>query len=300
MSWNSQKNHKTTIPKGSRNNRMKTNYPDTSMAATPQGISHKNGGSPGRRSTARRIIADVIAEQALDPTPIRYDTGVRFDSGVRYADPGVPVSDGAKVKIDISTLTDPAFAQYCEQHAQDMLGNALYPDPVPSAVDYGALLTQYETALTAADSARAASQMATASKNAARDALTSAMKLRGNYVQIASNGNTAAILSSGLQVQKARTPKGALPPPSNVRAVLGSVAGAMSVLWDAVAGNSGYLAQCSKDVTPREWSQLKRVTKPRLDLENLEIGTTYVFQLATAGGDAGQSPWSPEVKRAAA
>ena len=74
----------------------------------------------------------------------------------------------------------------------------------------------------------------------------------------------------------------------------------MLLQWNAVPGNLGYLIRCSKDLPVREWSQLKRAGKPKLDLQDMVIGTTYVFQVATAGGDTGQSPWSPEVIRTAA
>jgi hypothetical protein len=204
------------------------------------------------------------------------------------------------VKLELGLLTDPQFAQFGEQHKTDMAGNPLYPTPTPSDTEFNALLAQYELDLTAADSARAAAKEATATKNASREALSSAFKLRASYVQIASNGNTAAILSSGLPVVKERTPTGPLPPPNNLRTTLGAVHGAMTLQWDSVPSNQGYLIRCAKDGPTREWSQLKRSSKPKLDLQDLEIGTTYVFQVATAGGDGGQSPWSPEVKRSAA
>jgi hypothetical protein len=235
------------------------------------------------------------------PSQARYDTSVRFDHGVRYADGAVPVDDGAKAKLDLAARADQDLLQFARTHDVDITANAdIYPAPIPTGPVFGGLITTFATAITDAESAKNASKAAFATKDAARLALETAFNQRRNYVQIASNGNAAAILNAGLPIQNARQPKGPLPAPMNVRIELNDVAAAMTVLWDAVAGNEGYLVRCSKDVTPRDWSQLKRNTKPRLELEHLDIGTTYVFQVAAAGGDTGQSPWSPEVKRTAA
>ena len=192
---------------------MKINRP-----RAPKGT-HENGGNGNGNDHGHRTDNSIGGRARHHAGSIKraagpfYGSGVRFDSGVRYADPSVPVSDGAKVKLDLAQLPDPQFAQFSELHQQDMTGNALYPEPTPSAVEYAALLSQYEADLTLADSARAASKEATARKNASRAALAAALKQRANYVQIASNGNTAAILSSGLPVAKGRTPKGELPAP---------------------------------------------------------------------------------------
>jgi hypothetical protein len=37
--------------------------------------------------------------------------------------------------------------------------------------------------------------------------------------------------------------------------------------------------------------------RPRLELTDLELGATYLFQIATAGGIGGQSYGSPELRR---
>ena len=276
--------------------KMKTNNP-----RSPKGTHEDGGNGHGHRTGngnggSSRPHAGPI-KRAAGPF---YGSGVRFDSGVRYADPSVPESDGAKVKLDLAALNDDGMASFGEEHKSKMAGNPLYPAPTPSTVDFDAILAQYEAALTASDSARTAALEATAAKNAARAALSNALNQRANYVQTASNGNTAAILSSGLPVKKVRTPKGALPAPQNLRITLGNVQGAMTVQWNAVSGNQGYLIRCAKDTPVRDWSQLKRSSKPKLDLQDLEVGTTYVFQVSTAGGDTGQSPWSPEVMRTAA
>ena len=58
--------------------------------------------------------------------------------------------------------------------------------------------------------------------------------------------------------------------------------------------------ECSKDVTPREWSQVKNTSKTSLFQENMEVGETFAVRIATQGGSTGQSPWSAEVIRGAA
>lgn len=234
------------------------------------------------------------------PQP-RYDQNLRFDSGVQYADSTVPVDDGAKAKLDLASRTDTEFLQFSRTHDVDInASTALYPAPIPTATAFAGLIANFATAITDAESAKNASKMAFATKDAARLALEVALNQRRNYVQIASNGNAAAILSAGLPLQSGRQPMGQLPPPAGLKIELGAVAGAMTLLWEAVPGNKGYLIRCTKDVTPRDWQQLKRTSKSRLGLSGLDIGSTYIFQVAAAGGDTGQSPWTPEVSRTAA
>jgi hypothetical protein len=232
------------------------------------------------------------------PAP-HYDSGARFDSGIHYADPAVPVDEGAKAKLDLGTRNDDNLLQFAQDHIADMTGNASFPTPAPTAVAFQAVLDTYASALTAANNAKSAAKQATSIKNAARAELESALGVRRNYVQIASNGNEAVILSSGLAVQAPRTPKGQLPPPLGLSVDLNGTVGVMKATWVADPRSVGYLLRWSKDTPERTWSQV-RCSKALFTFTGMEVGQSYVFQVAAAGGVNGQSYWTPEVFRTAA
>ncbi len=216
------------------------------------------------------------------------------------ADPLPPVNEGAKVKLDLSSRNNDNLMSFASQHDKDMAGNALYPNPTPSTLDYDAVLTDYNDKLVSAMSARSAAVAATNALNVSRVAMEDMLNKRGNYVQIASNSNVGAILSAGFDVRAARTPATPLTPPTGLVIDLNGISGVMLLSWVSDPYASGYAAQYSENVTPRIWQSVPRTSKAKLSLSDMTVGTIYVFQVAALGGSTGQSPWCPEVSRAAA
>lgn len=235
-------------------------------------------------------------------TAHRYGDGTRYDSGARYdEDPPPSVSDGgARVKLELTRRNDADLLQLATQHIAAMTGNPNFPTPLPAAAAFQAAVDDFGAKLTTHNNAAAAAREATTLKEQSRRALQALFTQRGEYVNIASNGDAAIIQSAALPVRSSPTPVGILPPPQNLRIELNGVAGEMHLKWDPVPYADGYLVQCSEDVTPRQWGLNKTLTKAKLLLDDMFLGKTYVFRLATVGGSSGQSPWSPEVKRGAA
>ncbi len=211
-----------------------------------------------------------------------------------------PANEGAKVKLDLFSRNNDNLLTFATQHEQDMVGNPLYPNPMPAVVDFDGLLADYSAKLTDMMSARTAATASSRGFSASRDALMEALNTRGNYVQLTSNSNAEAILSSGFDVRAARTPAAPLSPPASLAVDLNGTSGVMNLSWAADPNASGYLVQYSEDVTPRVWQVQPRVTKAKLTLNGMTVGTTYVFQAAALGGATGQSDWSAETSRAAA
>lgn len=269
--------------------------------------------APSLRSTAVRHPAalPVVSEQGnghhqLPPSPpvataqAHYDSGSRFDSGVRYVgapadtSPSAPV---AKVKMDLKGRTDEDLDFFVGNHIELITGNADFTAPQPLPADLLAAYTLYETKLVALQQIRDLAKQATTEKDQARKALTDLMIIRGAYVQQASGGNASKILGVGFNIVSPRTPCGPLMPPSNLRSYLGEVPGVMELRWEGVKGARGYLVQSSPDVMPRQFSLLQGCSMTRLLLENLIVGETRVFRIATQGPNNVQSPWSVELIR---
>jgi hypothetical protein len=218
----------------------------------------------------------------------------------RLTDPAPPVNDGAKVKLDLYARNNDNLLAFATAHNQDMTGNAYFPAPLPAAPDYEAVLAAYSKSITDWMSARSAANAASSAMAAARVAMEEALNTRGGYVQIASNSNTEAIQSSGFGIRAPRTPATPLPQPTGLTVDLNGVTGLMMLSWDADPYAKGYVVQYSENVTPRVWKVQPRVSKAKLSFAGMTVGKTFVFQVASLGGSTGQSPWSPEVSRAAA
>ena len=266
-----------------------------------------------RRPASVTAAATAAASPAAAPAPTaplpgsvppaRYGQ-TYFDSGATYVvgdtltpEPSPPVS---KVKLEMYLRTDADLANWVGDHIELITGDPSFPSPQPPPPDLEAALTLFLDSMTAQTQAMAAAKAATTAKDLARKALEDLMNTRGSYVQTTSGGNPALIENVGLAVKNSRTPVGPLMPPTDINIALTSVAGVMTMRWKGVWRARGYILQCSEDVQPREWSQIKNTSKTTVTLENMEVGKTWVFRLASQGGSTGQSPWSAEVIRGAA
>jgi hypothetical protein len=209
-------------------------------------------------------------------------------------------SEGAKVKLDLAARNNDNLMAFASQHDADMKDNANFPSPLPPAPDFEATMDAFGQAVLTWMSARSAADAAASAMATARAALETALNHRANYVEIASNGNANIIQTAGFAVRNPRTPAAPLDAPTGLAVDLNGVAGLMVVSWNADPAAKGYLVQISEDVTPRVWEVQPRVSVAKMSFSGMTVGTTYVFQAAALGGSTGQSPWSPEVIRAAA
>lgn len=272
-------------------------------AAAPDEGANQGGGQasissaangPSMTEMARKHAAGITGA----PTG-RYDEGRRYGT-FRYAvsDAEVPVDDGAKVKMELSAKNNNQLIPYIQNHIEMMTGNTNFPTPSPLPADLLAQFNLYQEAALAAINAEAARKDAVALRDQLRIDMTAMMNVRAAYIQSASNGNRQVILSSGLGVKNPPTYVTALDAPTNLRVDLNGEAGMVKLRWDSVPNALTYVAQCSRDVTPRVWGPLESTTRTQL-IKTLEVGVTYVFRVA-AIGTPGQSNWSPEVIRGAA
>ena len=215
---------------------------------------------------------------------------------------GTPLSpsEGAKVKLDLAARNNDNLMAFATQHDADMKDNPNFLSPLPPAADFEATMNAFGQSIVNWMSARSAADAAASAMADARASLETALTHRGGYVQIASNGVATVIQSAGFGVRNPRTPAAPLDAPTGLAVELNGVAGLMVVSWQADPMAKGYLVQYSEDVTPRVWQVQPRVSVAKLSFSDMTVGKTYVFQAAALGGADGQSPWSPEVSRAAA
>ncbi len=229
-----------------------------------------------------------------------YDRHARYDSGLHYdeAPPTPkPKTRMAQVKLELDRRNDDDLHQFAETHIAEMTGNANFPTPTPAAPAFQTIYDDFCAKLTAAQQADAAAREATQLKDTARVALSQALNDRGNYVQTASGGEEAKILSAGFAVRAAAQPVGQLPAPVDFMPTMGDTPGEIDLSWSGVRGSRTYVVEYREQGTTGAWLQ-KMATKSRLSIDGLTSGKTYVFRVA-AVGSAGQGPWSLEAARMA-
>ncbi len=171
-----------------------------------------------------------------------------------------------------------------------MTGNSSFTTPFPPLQDVRDGLASYNTALAAAaDGGREQTSL----KNGARAELSSLLRQLALYVQQASAGNEAAILSSGLGVRKTRQPAGVLPPPEWVTLRTNNVSGRFHLTCKPVRNARSYEveARTSGDAA---WTNRASYSSSRMVVEGLTPGVVYTFRVRPIGA-AGPGGFSDPV-----
>ena len=257
-------------------------------------------------TTSATPSVSPAAPNASAPAPApqpTYDSGLRFDSGLRYAlgDTPLPVDDGGVIKFSPSTMKAQDLLTFSQNENEAITGNALFPTPVPSVADLGAALATFQADVTAWDQAQIDLRNASTKVEGSQAVVTSLMKMRANYVQCASNGNTNAIVSAGFEVRNSPTPVGELNAPVKLLLTLNGTPGVMYLEWEPVVNARAYNIQVSPaDTMERTWEPIRTSTTVRQKFVGLELGKVYAFRVAAVGGASGLSDWSAEVVRMAA
>ncbi len=168
----------------------------------------------------------------------------------------------------------------------EMVGNALYPAPVPTVV---VMQTDIDTLAAAnAEVDNNGGKAAHQAKRMAEAKVRANLKNWVGYVQMASGGDADMILSSGFEVVKRGSPLGELNPPKNLGARFTNMAGRVSLKWDREVGSDLHHVFMSTSNNPFKWELIGATTKSRFNADTLEPGTVYWFSV-TAIGAAGES-----------
>lgn len=197
-----------------------------------------------------------------------------------------------KIKLNLARLSVPQLLVFAQEVNSKMTGNAWFMTPNPTLA---ALTSSYSAANIAATAAEAAQQTAM-QKIIERDnlvlALENLLTQLAAYVENASGGDTAKILSSGFAVRSTGGPVGQLPAPENMRAEAGSDAGQLLATWDRVSrANSYELATCTDPVNENGWAHRGSVTRTKFQITGAPSGARCWVRVR-AIGSAGPSEWS--------
>lgn len=231
-------------------------------------------------------LASLEAEaERLEETPV-----VHEEEGLLPLNTG-----GAQVKLELFGRPDDDLAQMTRRHLECMENNAHFPDPVPSQGDLGSLLEAFAQDCRDTRNAMKHVRMLVAQKLKSRRKLEQALNRRGNYVQLASQGEADLILSTSFGIRKKRQVVLELDPPGDIQVVPGAEPGSMVLTWSKVRHAKLYRLEYGPEDGAK--TEIPLTGRRRKELFGLEIGRMHTFRIASIGGLSGQSAWSAAVRR---
>lgn len=175
---------------------------------------------------------------------------------------------------------------------EKMTGNLAYPTPEPTL---DALKAANASFYQACNTAKNGSKESTVIKNNLRAELEQVLRNLGMYVQTASKGDEATILSSGFDVHKQPESSGPLPKPTNLQVKPATNHGSMLLSCGVVKRAISYLFEYRELPATGEnsWEQLVS-TKHKTQIDGLNSGKQYAFRVAGLNSDPSRN-WSDEV-----
>ncbi len=203
----------------------------------------------------------------------------------------------ARVKLGISGLSIPDKIQVCAEIVSKMAGNAAFQNPDPKLTEVGDAITKLSNSYQAAINR---DTLLKATMYLDEKGLDDIMWQLAAYVQTASKGDEAVILSSGMKViQKAGAEK-PVTTPMNLRCLPTDKTGVAPLTWDRVEHARMYYLQISQHPEDEaSWKDFARSTRVSFTATGLEKGQEYWFRVS-AGGTMGDSAWSDPAKRVVA
>ena len=136
-----------------------------------------------------------------------------------------------------------------------------------------------------------------AERDALRLDLEKNLNGRSSYVDTASGGDLAKILSVAFEVQAGATPTTSMEKPCNVSATMGDNPGEIDLSCHAVPKTKSYIMEMrlhSDTAAPGPWTQAKISGRSTATISGLTSGLKYAFRIRALGPNDLKSPWSDE------
>ena len=167
-----------------------------------------------------------------------------------------------------------------------MTANPKYPSLDPALADVTTLVNTFETTVHAALDG---GKLPIATRNAAREDLLLSVRRLASYVQGACEGEMVALISSGFDSVKPRTPSYVPDAPGNQRLEQGGT-GQLVLRFDRVSNANNYSIQ-SATSPDGPWEDRGLSTTTRVTIDNLTPGKVYWARACANGanGAAGSS-----------
>jgi hypothetical protein len=204
------------------------------------------------------------------------------------------MSNNYRVNLGFAEYPDSNLDEFTKNIIASLTGNASFPTPPVTLADLGTLETAFANALAAA--AQGGTQL-TAAKNAARDALVTALRKVASYVQTIASQDVAMLLSSGFLANSTSKTQTPLDTP-NIVEIDNGMSTQLVVRLQGVDNARAYEVQVKNGTGG--WQPAGVFTQARgIVVGNLTPGSTYSVQARGIGGSTSYSDWSDPVSHMA-
>lgn len=207
----------------------------------------------------------------------------------------------AEAELNVMEMAVPQLLATAAGVANALKGNPDFPAPNPSIAD----LEEFLGKLAEAEKSYLRDRRQASDSQIARDLLADRLRLaladEVAYVQHASGGDVAKILSANLHVEEGRRlfSFGGAGDVEVLTASAGDEPGEIDLAWDPAPRASGYEVELAHDLQDEEpWEQIGATTKSKITIEKLSKHTAYWFRVR-AVNDRGAGDWSEPVMKMA-
>lgn len=190
----------------------------------------------------------------------------------------------ARVSLGFAALLNTQLIAFVRNVITLMTGNAQYPAPSPTLA---AMTTSVDAFEVAVHEALDGGKLAIATRNAARTDLLSLTRQLAAYVQGHCNDDLVALLSSGFDAVKAKSPSYLPAIPGNQRLEQTGSSGELMLKFDKVSNAVNYSIQ-SATSPDGPWEDQGLSSTVRVTLDGLTPGKVY-WARACANGSQGSS-----------
>jgi hypothetical protein len=199
-----------------------------------------------------------------------------------------------RTSLGFARLSDAELVPSTESIIAKMTSNPAFPTPLVPLADLSAALNTFNTALSAATQG---GKLATAEKNAAREALLALLRQQAAYVQSIAGDDLPMLLSSGFEAVSTTRTQIPLPKPV-VDEIANNMSTQLAMRLKPVPTARAYEVRLSYGTNG--WQAVGIFTQARqIVVEHLTPGTTYTLQARAIGGTTGYSDWSDPVSHMA-
>lgn len=203
----------------------------------------------------------------------------------------------SKVKLDLKAKDYTTLRTFAQGHRDAMVGNTNYPTPAPTVAVFDPSLLAFSEKLDEVSAAEVALQTLRAERDALRLDLEKNLNGRGTYVDTASAGDLAKILSAAFEVQADATPTTSMEKPRDFAATMGDEEGEIDVSCHSVPKAKSYLIEMrehSDTAAPGPWTLAKISGRSSASITGMTSGQKYAFRIRAIGPNDLESPWSEE------
>jgi hypothetical protein len=193
-----------------------------------------------------------------------------------------------RVSLSFARLPDQELDNFAQSIKDQMTGNTAFPTP---PVTMANLQTAKDDFTQKIADAAVGGPPATAAKNNSRQALLGLLRQLASYVQIASNNDTAALLSSGFQAMSTNRAQAPLDQPTNL-VIKNGTTGQLVASVSPVRNTSMYEGRIKGPTGDWTVPTIFTGDSQHIVFEGLTPGTIYTIQVRALGGLTGQSDWS--------